>query len=145
MHFSKTKIKNPPLFLIWNLIYWQLQKNYHSSGSWICQSKDKLNKLHIKLTTMSSPALREVWWSHFCGLWVREGDLSQLPVQSYTNKYWKLSWCVAAISPYHIRVLLHTWYMMHMYCLASIIKMRGSCTYKILFKICKVQFSLLVC
>lgn len=29
-----------------------------------------------------------------------------------------------------------------MHCLASIIKMRGSCTYKIMFKICRVQFLL---
>lgn len=29
-----------------------------------------------------------------------------------------------------------------MHCLASIIKMRGSCTHKIMFKICRVQFLL---
>lgn len=29
-----------------------------------------------------------------------------------------------------------------MHCLASIIKIRGSCTYKIMFKICRVQFLL---
>lgn len=130
----KNQKKTPPLFLLWNLIYWQLQKNYHSSGSWICQSKDMLNKQHIKLTTMSSPALYGGVMVTF--LWSVRSEkkicLNYLYRATPIN-IWKLSGCMTAISPYHIRVLLYTWFTMYMYCLASIIKMRGSCTYYLKF------------